>query len=549
MKKLITLLLIAVLAITTQAQVYVTDWDLSELSIGSNETYLLKRGETYTGSIQISDKQNVTIGAYGTGDMPQINGNGAGNVIHVLGSNNILIKDLEIYNPNYEGSGVRLQATATDDVWNVTIRNCKIHKTSNGIRAVSNSGSWIIYDVTIAGCEIHDIEEDGIFGNYEHTFVCDSNYIYKVNMGWHTIPGGHSQTVSGGDGIQIGFPDVYYLRHNVIDRRYTGNKFCFILGASSDYTIGYIENNVFYPPKHTPDCNGGTALYIFDSEEVYIKNNIFSGRACIEGNTGAILGAGQMHVYNECVVEGNIFDSIVAMQFTNKLTSLKFSNNTQISPFGMADQMMMQTQGGNSRVWDNCFSNCVLDGPTVYEEANLYYTSSGYNDLDSYYQFQNSRDLNYTPYSNSILCSAGVDGGTIGAKECEGSTPECATGDTRCEGFDLYECISGTWTLIESNSESCGYVPQVPCRDPYADFIWENKGPDRLGRIRILLTNLSCGSPTAYEWHCPGAVKETSTTKNFTANYLTVGTYTVKLKVTNNCGGFDEFEQSLLIEE
>jgi len=40
--------------------------------------------------------------------------------------------------------------------------------------------------------------------------------------------------------------------------------------------------------------------------------------------------------------------------------------------------------------------------------------------------------------------------------------PECTEGATKCEGYDLYKCINGKWTLIEKNSEQCGYIPTPP---------------------------------------------------------------------------------------
>ena len=38
--------------------------------------------------------------------------------------------------------------------------------------------------------------------------------------------------------------------------------------------------------------------------------------------------------------------------------------------------------------------------------------------------------------------------------------PECEEGRTKCEGFDYYECRHGRWVLVERNSEKCGYKPR-----------------------------------------------------------------------------------------
>lgn len=44
--------------------------------------------------------------------------------------------------------------------------------------------------------------------------------------------------------------------------------------------------------------------------------------------------------------------------------------------------------------------------------------------------------------------------------------PVCTIGETKCEGYNLYECqpVNGAtqWVLIEENSLQCGYVPGLP---------------------------------------------------------------------------------------
>lgn len=39
----------------------------------------------------------------------------------------------------------------------------------------------------------------------------------------------------------------------------------------------------------------------------------------------------------------------------------------------------------------------------------------------------------------------------------------CFEGETRCTGYDLQQCVDNTWTVIEPNSTSCGYVPPCEC--------------------------------------------------------------------------------------
>jgi len=44
--------------------------------------------------------------------------------------------------------------------------------------------------------------------------------------------------------------------------------------------------------------------------------------------------------------------------------------------------------------------------------------------------------------------------------------PGCTEGETRCDGYSLYECQNGEWVLIEEKSEQCGYTPPPPPPPP-----------------------------------------------------------------------------------
>jgi len=54
------------------------------------------------------------------------------------------------------------------------------------------------------------------------------------------------------------------------------------------------------------------------------------------------------------------------------------------------------------------------------------------------------------------------------------TAPECTEGNTKCEGYNLYECINSRWQLTEENSTACGYTPlPIPIEkvDPLEEFI------------------------------------------------------------------------------
>ena len=39
----------------------------------------------------------------------------------------------------------------------------------------------------------------------------------------------------------------------------------------------------------------------------------------------------------------------------------------------------------------------------------------------------------------------------------------CTEDDTRCSGYDLQRCVGNAWVTVETNSASCGYVPDCTC--------------------------------------------------------------------------------------
>jgi len=53
---------------------------------------------------------------------------------------------------------------------------------------------------------------------------------------------------------------------------------------------------------------------------------------------------------------------------------------------------------------------------------------------------------------------------------------ECVEGETKCEGYDLYQCINGRWQLIEKNSPQCGY-PAEPINLEYiSELYYDDRG-------------------------------------------------------------------------
>lgn len=70
----------------------------TSFTLVSGNTYLQKKGTTYTSSTQISidAKSNITLGSYGTGNRPVFSYTGSGYAFRVQNSSNCTIQDFEV---------------------------------------------------------------------------------------------------------------------------------------------------------------------------------------------------------------------------------------------------------------------------------------------------------------------------------------------------------------------------------------------------------------------------------------------------------------------
>ena len=322
----------------------------SDVTPQSNTNYLQKRGtvETRTSPLitlshMSGDLHDIYIGAYGTGDRPQIYFNSGSNGIYLKYTRNITIENLELIgnvdaNPGdvFHSEAILLSGhtMAAPNTTQTTIRNVKIHQWGGGITSMvfNTSGATTVDTVFVDNVEIFDIGEDGMFGTFENLTVQNS-HIYRVNRHWFTV--GHSQTQSGGDCIHFR-GNNYLIQNNILDRSTTGNKFCLIYGSQTYHPDrGQILWNTFYPPQDTIGDDGGACIYISHSAYVEIAYNKFIGR----GYNGAYQQpGGGMHNQADTVnFYYNLADSISGFNCTmdgsipNK--ELNFLNNTFVNQY------------------------------------------------------------------------------------------------------------------------------------------------------------------------------------------------------------------------
>ncbi len=217
----------------------------SKVTFTNGDTYLQKRGTTYTtnSTISISNKSNITLGSYGTGPDAKMVASGTGYYfINITSSSNVIVADLEITSSGSWKSGVIIQGANSA---NNLVDNCLIHNVEWGVRILTTSAGNKVMNSTI-----HNIGDDGIYVKDASSIEIGFCNIYDVNKKFLINP---DQSYSAGDGIQLASTNNLYfnIHDNIIDHSSMGNKFCIIAWGGN--FSGIIENNTLIG---TPSTSG-----------------------------------------------------------------------------------------------------------------------------------------------------------------------------------------------------------------------------------------------------------------------------------------------------
>ena len=127
-------------------------------SFSPGDQILFKRGGIWTGkTLSIpsdgAEGNHITIGAYGTGDKPAIEGSGLSNTVYLNGRSFITLDNLEI---RKGAAGIFITPSASNG--QVNIFNCSVHDTEgNNCISIKDRGK-----VTVQGCTIYNSGANGI---------------------------------------------------------------------------------------------------------------------------------------------------------------------------------------------------------------------------------------------------------------------------------------------------------------------------------------------------------------------------------------------------
>jgi Nitrous oxidase accessory protein len=152
------------------------------VTLAPGDRLLFERGSTCLGTLQPSGSGDasapVTIGAYGTGAQPVIDGNGAHDAVLLQNLQHIVVQDLDITNaadPGSERNGLRLTLTDFGEGSGYLLQRLTIHDVrggdtkaltgSSGIQVTVTGGAKPTWydDLTIRDNTIRDVDREGIY--------------------------------------------------------------------------------------------------------------------------------------------------------------------------------------------------------------------------------------------------------------------------------------------------------------------------------------------------------------------------------------------------
>ncbi len=214
----------------------------NQFTLTNGNIYLQKRGTTYTmaGGISLTAKNNITLGAYGSGAKPKIISTSAtARVIRITNSTNCIVRDLEITSTVGVLGPIAIGIDGSSA--NNLIDSCLLHNCEYGVNIGTNVG---MMGNRIMRTIIHNTGDDGMYLKDMKDIEVGFCHIYDVNKKYLINP---DQSYSAGDCIQIvGNPTLanaltINIHDNVLDHSSMGNKFCLIVVG--EYYSGDIIGN------------------------------------------------------------------------------------------------------------------------------------------------------------------------------------------------------------------------------------------------------------------------------------------------------------------
>ena len=364
----------------------------------ASTTYLLKRGTTFDVKYKLwIQANNVTLGAYGTGDRPIIRSSvdNSDKVLDMGHMSDITIRDLEIFSTANSTAIINF-------MYNVrcAVINCKIHDGEWGIRNMNSSGQF-----RVLNCEVYNTGDDGCFIANMDSLEFGGNYIHNVNLKYFVDP---SEKYAAGDGLQLGNIQNFYIHDNTIDHSGTGDKFCLLLNTDQ---VGFsgkgiIERNVF---KRDQTGESTTIFYtnLNDNSNTIIRYNKFIGADVAISNHSKNL---QVY-YNEFInIHGMVFDAAAPTgSNSNVFNNTLYNVANLVTGYG-------ETVNFKNNIVYTCTGTAFVGGSNINPDYNCYYKVAkfgtfniGEHSIKADPKFNALSTLNFKLQSGSPCIEKGTD--------------------------------------------------------------------------------------------------------------------------------------------
>jgi hypothetical protein len=356
---------------TSTGAPWLTVAKVNGFTFSDGDSVLFNRGDTFDDATLIPTglNDNMTIGAYGTGDKPWFDGNTNKPIEINQRISNLTVQNLDI-------SGMGWQATKNsnaefEDIENLTIDgiDCNGVKGWDGVGEAMNV--FTIWHgnhgtITVKNCTLENIDEVPLFSQTETDYIGIS-MLFESRP--DTVMNIHDNTIFkiGADGVQIYRSTIpVNIYDNVIHT--CGENSVDIKGADN---VNVYDNNFYWDSTVTPptqdnssrkfvivsESQGGIGAGVppfqFNTKNCNIYGNVFTGLndgqdAGLEYNSGAT----KDRVYN------NIFvDCAVGIRLQNYIDNQEIYNNVFINcPLALTEN---NSEGGNSFVHNSIYGGRI----------------------------------------------------------------------------------------------------------------------------------------------------------------------------------------------
>ncbi len=408
-------------------------WDSwTDISIQNNTVYKQMRGtsETLATHVNIDNKDNVKITTYGDGERPYLyQGTANTHIFRVNNSSHIEIEGFKLEMPIGAGGGVISISAhgAGNSAYYNYVRDCEI---IGGWRGIDSEVFKLEFDTEIGNlyiydCHIYNQTSDGIFckTNQQSTYdtiVISRCNIHDVNLKWHT-----NQEDADGDPVHLLRCDNFLVEYNILDRRSTAKKFCFIWGGGVFGTEkGVVRYNTMYPPYQHPNASSNAIFITQGLDSLQLYGNKIIGRGYEPGQTAGATGLIRATYVN---MSYNLVDNVGGIGVSHLYCDYADINNNTINFLDLGWGYLFGLGGDVVNMRNNIFmlpvgSNLTsINGGITYQENNIELHSDDLQGFDDVLHFVDIDNYNYHLTENSLLArNQGSE--YFGALDCDADT-------------------------------------------------------------------------------------------------------------------------------